>query len=108
MWRQTRSTIWCPRLAHPLLSEFDWVNVNDPGFPFVGVIEHTNLDQTDPSGRRHIVFRVTYLSPIQCSARRPIYIVRFTLPHLQRMFPGLDPECILATASALCPTFGAP
>ena len=80
------------------LSELYWMNVNDPGFPFVGVIEHTNLDQADPSGRRHIVYLSRYLP-----ANDPMFvatddeIVRFTLPHLRRMFPDLGPECIVAT-----------
>ena len=80
------------------LSELYWMNVNDPGFPFVGVIEHTNLDQADPSGRRHIIYLSRYLP-----ATDPMFgatddeIVRFTLPHLRRMFPDLGPECILAT-----------
>ena len=26
------------------LSDTYWLNVNDPGFPFVGVIEHTNFE----------------------------------------------------------------
>ena len=26
------------------LSEIYWLNVNDPGFPFVGIIEHTNFE----------------------------------------------------------------
>ena len=80
------------------LSELYWMNVNDPGFPFVGVIEHTNLDQADPTGRRHIVYLSRYLP-----ASDPMFngtdaeIVSFTLPHLRRMFPDLSPECILAT-----------
>jgi protoporphyrinogen oxidase len=73
------------------------MNVNDPTFPFVGVIEHTNLDQADPSGRRHIVYFSRYLP-----ATDPLFgsssddVVRFTLPHVQRMFPDLGLECIRA------------
>ena len=85
------------------LSELYWMNVNDPGFPFVGIIEHTNLDQADrdpanTSPRRHIVYLSRYLA-----ATDPMFsatdddIVHFTLPHLRRMFPDLGPECILAT-----------
>ena len=80
------------------LSELYWMNVNDPEFPFVGVIEHTNLDQADASGRRHIVYLSRYLSasdPMLGSSRDDI--LSFTLPYLQRMFPDLGPECIRAT-----------
>jgi protoporphyrinogen oxidase len=80
------------------LSELYWMNVNDPDFPFVGVIEHTNLDQADPAGRRHIVYLSRYLPASDpMFAARDDDIVRFTLPHLQRMFPDLDPDCIRAT-----------
>lgn len=80
------------------LSELYWMNVNDPGFPFVGVIEHTNLDQADPPARRHIVYLSRYLP-----ATDPMFaatdnaIINFALPHLRRMFPELRPKCILAT-----------
>ena len=50
------------------LSELYWMNVNDPGFPFVGIIEHTNLDQADfPAGGTSSICRVTCLPPTRCS-----------------------------------------
>ena len=79
------------------LSELYWMNVNDPAFPFVGIIEHTNLDQADPAGQRHIVYFSRYLP-----ASDPMFgsssddVVQFTLPHVRRMFPDLGPECIRA------------
>ena len=57
--------------SQEVLSELYWMNVNDPEFPFVGVIEHTNLDQADPAGRRHIVYFSRYLpgkrSGVRCA-----------------------------------------
>ena len=80
------------------LSELYRMNVNDPEFPFVGVIEHTNLDQADPSERRHIVYLSRYLpSTDPMFGASDDEIIDFTLPHLRRMFPDLGPECILAT-----------
>jgi protoporphyrinogen oxidase len=79
------------------LSELYWMNVNDPGFPFVGVIEHTNLDQAEPSAPRHIIYLSRYLpfsNPMFSASNDDI--VSFTLPHLLRMFPELRPECIRA------------
>ena len=79
------------------LSELYWMNVNDPAFPFVGIIEHTNLDQADPAGRRHVVYFSRYLP-----ASEPMFgsssddVIRFTVPHVRRMFPDLGPECICA------------
>jgi protoporphyrinogen oxidase len=77
------------------LSELYWMNVNDPSFPFVGIIEHTNLDQADPTRRRHIVYLSRYLP-----AEHPAFAwsdattIDFTVPHLARMFPQLRPDWI--------------
>jgi protoporphyrinogen oxidase len=79
------------------LSELYWMNINDPEFPFVGIIEHTNLDQADPSGRRHVVYFSRYLPASDCMFDAPDdHVVRLTLPHIQRMFPNFDPGCIRA------------
>jgi protoporphyrinogen oxidase len=43
------------------LSETYWLNVNDPAFPFVGVIEHTNFESPEKYGGRHIVYLSKYL-----------------------------------------------
>ncbi len=70
------------------LSETYWLNVNDPGFPFVGVIEHTNFEPPDSYGGRHIVYLSRYLPD-----EEPLFrasdddVLDFCLPHLQRMFP---------------------
>lgn len=72
------------------LSDTYWLNVNDPGFPFVGVIEHTNFEPLETYGGRHIVYLSKYLSETD-----PLYqmadaeVVNFTLEHLARMFPDL-------------------
>jgi protoporphyrinogen oxidase len=77
------------------LSDTYWLNVNDPGFPFVAVIEHTNFEPTSTYGGRHIAYLSKYLSETD-----PIYsmsneeIVRFTLPHMKRMFPAFEPSWI--------------
>lgn len=69
------------------LSELYWINVNDPGFPFVGVIEHSNFDN-DPAGRRHLVYLSRYLP-----ADDPAWtdddttVLEKALPHLASMFP---------------------
>jgi len=79
------------------LSELYWMNVHDPEFPFVGVIEHTNLDQADPSGRRHLVYFSRYLSASDPVFSAPDdHVIRLTMPHIQRMFPELEPRCVQA------------
>jgi len=73
------------------LSDQYWTNVNDPSFPFVGVIEHTNFEPTSSYGGRHIVYLSKYL-PVE----EPLYnmdadaALAFAAPHLKRMFPGFD------------------
>ena len=79
------------------LSEIYWLNVNDPSFPFVGVIEHTNLEPASSYSGRHIVYLSRYLPQSD-----PLYsatdseVTAFTLQHLRRMFPDFDDETILA------------
>jgi len=73
------------------LSDTYWLNVNDPGFPFVGVIEHTNFDSPANYGGKHIVFLSRYLAkedPLW-SAGDDEYL-DFALGHLSRMFPAFE------------------
>ncbi|MFA9216864.1 MAG: NAD(P)/FAD-dependent oxidoreductase [Sphingomonadaceae bacterium] len=73
------------------LSDTYWINVNDPGFPFVGVIEHTNFDSPANYDGKHIVFLSRYLAkedPLW-DATDDAYL-EFALGHLQRMFPALQ------------------
>lgn len=74
-------------LTHSL-SDTYWLNVNDPGFPFVGVIEHTNLDDSSHYAGRHIVFLSRYLatSDVTWEMKDAEYL-DYALPHLERMFP---------------------
>ncbi len=80
------------------LSDLYWININDPSFPFVGVIEHTNFEPAASYGQRHIVYLSRYL-PIT----DPFYtqedaeIVRFSLEHLRRMFPKFNDDYLLHT-----------
>ena len=72
------------------LSDIYWLNVNDPGFPFVGVIEHTNFDNPANYGGSHIVFASRYLAKEDAVWQyADEEYLEFTLAHLQRMFPSL-------------------
>ncbi|WP_338846371.1 NAD(P)/FAD-dependent oxidoreductase [Massilia sp. W12] len=73
------------------LSDTYWLNVNDPGFPFVGVIEHTNFDSPQNYGGKHIVFLSRYLAkedPVWTYSDEQY--LDFALQHLQRMFPQMQ------------------
>jgi protoporphyrinogen oxidase len=77
------------------LSATYWLNVNDPSFPFVGVIEHTNFEPAETYGGRHLVYLSKYLP-----ASDDLYhmtgeeALEYTLPYLKRMFPAFRREWI--------------
>lgn len=77
------------------LSKTYWLNVNDPSFPFVGVIEHTNFERAETYGGKHIVYLSKYLPHTE-----PLYslgaddFLNFALPFLKTMFPALERKWI--------------
>ncbi|MEU6271945.1 NAD(P)/FAD-dependent oxidoreductase [Streptomyces populi] len=70
------------------LSDTYWLNVTDPSFPYVGVIEHTNLEASDAYAGRHLVYLSAYL-PTSAELYRmdDDAVFHASLPHLRRMFP---------------------
>ncbi|MEU2686281.1 NAD(P)/FAD-dependent oxidoreductase [Streptomyces hygroscopicus] len=71
------------------LSQTYWLNVNDPGFPYVGVIEHTNLDRPERYDGKHIVYLSTYLpTDAELYLMPDEDVFEYSLPHIQRMFPA--------------------
>jgi protoporphyrinogen oxidase len=77
------------------LSETYWLNVNDPSFPFVGVIEHTNFEPPESYGGRHIVFLSKYLPESDALYQMDDEeVLAFAVPHLQRMFPDFKREWV--------------
>ena len=83
------------RLRHGLSTTY-WMNVNDPGFPFVGVIEHTNFDTPDNYRGTHIVYLSRYLTvddPLWDYDDEEYF--DFAMEHLRRMFPRLESSWVL-------------
>ena len=78
------------------LSSTYWLNVNDPGFPFVGVIEHTNFDHKSNYANSHIVYLSKYLpvSDDTYSYSSKKYF-EYAFPYLNKMFPELKKTDIL-------------
>lgn len=77
------------------LSETYWLNVNDPSFPFVGVIEHTNFEPPESYGGRHIVYLSKYLPETdELMSLSDEDMLAFALPHLKRMFPAFDRQWV--------------
>ncbi len=79
------------------LSSTYWLNVNDPSFPFVGVIEHTNFRSAEKYGGRHIVYLSKYLPHTEALYNMADdEVLEFSIPHLRKMFPEFDPSWIKA------------
>jgi protoporphyrinogen oxidase len=73
------------------LSSTYWLNVNDPTFPYVGVIEHTNFESPDSYAGDHIVYLSKYLPHTDALyTMTPDEVLEYSLPHLQLMFPAFD------------------
>lgn len=79
------------------LSKTYWLNVNDPSFPFVGVIEHTNFERPETYGGRHIVYLSKYLPHTDhLYAMGADQFLDYALPFLKTMFPAMDRSWIRA------------
>jgi len=79
------------------LSKTYWLNVNDPSFPFVGVIEHTNFERPETYGGRHIVYLSKYLPDTdQIYSMDADEFLEYAFPFLKTMFPALDRSWIKA------------
>lgn len=74
-----------------------WLNVNDPAFPFVALIEHTALQGTSAYGGRHIVYLSRYMrttDPLFYSTAEQFRDYAF--PYLEAMFPEMQRSWIHA------------
>ena len=78
------------------LSDTYWLNIADPDFPFVGIIEHTNFEPTESYGGRHIVYMSKYL-PTDSDLYRMSDddVLDFAIPYIKKMFPAFDRAWVL-------------
>lgn len=73
------------------LSKTYWLNVNDPNFPFVGVIEHTNFERAETYGGNHIVYLSKYLPHTDLMySMTADELLDYSIPYLQKMFPKME------------------
>lgn len=83
------------RLRQSLSSTY-WLNVADPSFPFVGIIEHTNLDSPENYGGDRIAYISKYLSTLD-----PLFSMSdqeyfaYCLPFIKKIFPRFSEEWVL-------------
>ena len=77
------------------LSSLYWMNVNDPSFPFVGVIEHTNFEPPSSYGGRHIVYLSKYLpADSEYMQMSDLDLLDFSLNALRQMFPDFSRDSV--------------
>jgi protoporphyrinogen oxidase len=92
------------------LSPTYWLNIADPGFPFGGIIEHTNLVSPDAYQGRHLVYLSRYFAASDDLARADVNATKkLMLDGLKRVYPGLSDSEILnvhvfssRTAAVVC------
>jgi protoporphyrinogen oxidase len=73
-------------LDRPLTEDTYWLNINDPEFPFLALVEHTNYMPPADYGGRHLVYLGNYLPMDHPLFRMSMEEIRDTfLPHLRRI-----------------------
>ena len=81
-------------LDRPLTDAY-WINVNDPGFPFMAAVEHTNMLPAGAYGNRHLIYLGNYKPMDDPFLRMERHeVVRAFLPHLARLNPAFRPEWV--------------
>jgi protoporphyrinogen oxidase len=86
------------------LTESYWMNVNDPGYPFMALVEHTNyMDRADYGGR-HLVYLGNYRPMDDPLLRTPTAeVLEFFSPHLTRINPAFSPSWVTDAWSFAAP-----
>ncbi|HET7602503.1 MAG TPA: NAD(P)/FAD-dependent oxidoreductase [Gemmatimonadales bacterium] len=86
------------------LTDSYWMNVNDPGFPFMALVEHTNYMSPDDYRGRHLVYLGNYRpmdDPLLRLSTDEV-VDRFSA-HLSRINPGFDKSWIAGAWSFAAP-----
>jgi protoporphyrinogen oxidase len=72
-----------------------WLNLNDPGFPFLALVEHTSYMPNSDYDGQHLLYLGNYLPP-----EHPLFsksdeeVLAEFLPHLKRVNPAFDPSWV--------------
>ena len=78
------------------LSDTYWLNVADPSFPFVGIIEHTNFDAPSNYGGERIAYVSKYLpTSDELFGKSDEEFFRYCLPYIKRMFPAFSEDWVI-------------
>ena len=90
-------------LDRPLTQSY-WMNVNDPGYPFMALVEHTNYMERADYGGRHLVYLGNY-RPMDDPLLRiptPEVVAQFS-PHLARINPAFRSDWVTDAWSSAAP-----
>ena len=91
-------------LDRPLTDDVYWLNVNDPGYPFMALVEHTHLRPAEEYGGRHLVYLGNYRPMDDPIFRRPKDdLVAEAAGALARLVPGFQPASITASWAFAAP-----
>lgn len=86
------------------LTDSYWMNINDPGFPFLALVEHTNYMPKADYGGRHLIYLGNYRpmdDPLFTQSKEEI-LAEF-LPHLSRINPAFTPDWVTESWSVAAP-----
>jgi protoporphyrinogen oxidase len=90
-------------LDRPLTDSY-WMNVNDPGYPFMALVEHTNYMDPQAYGGRHLVYLGNYrpMDDPLLSMPTAEVVAQFS-PHLARINPSFRPDWVADAWSFAAP-----
>ncbi|QBD80648.1 NAD(P)/FAD-dependent oxidoreductase [Ktedonosporobacter rubrisoli] len=82
-------------LDRQLTTSCYWINICDPGYPFMALVEHTNFCQPHEYGGKHLIYLGNYrpMHDQLFSLSKEEVIASFT-PALKRLVPAFQPEWI--------------
>ncbi|HEX5578082.1 MAG TPA: NAD(P)/FAD-dependent oxidoreductase [Candidatus Limnocylindria bacterium] len=90
-------------LDRPLTASY-WMNVNDPGFPFMALVEHTNYADPADYGGRRLIYLGNYRPMDDPLLRMPTNeVVAEFAPHLAKINPDFDASWITGAWSFAAP-----
>ncbi len=89
------ANVCCVLSLDQSLSDVYWLNISDNSFPFVGLVEHTNIQAPEQYGGSHLVYLTRYCDPTDEYYRMTDEALTAAfLPHIERIFPRFRPEWV--------------
>ena len=91
-------------LDRPLLKDVYWLSIADPDYPFLALVEHTNMQPPERYGGRHLVYLGNYLPMDHPLLRATTEEATAQLvPHLARINPAFSPAWVREAWSFAAP-----